>query len=80
MKLMQSGPETDAAGERVSKLIEKSNDLDRLKNHGLDIARKMDSPDARWVTKTPIVGSNRIENAKDWQLEIAEDCFLGISE
>jgi len=80
MKLIQSGPETDAAGEPTSQLIEESNDLDRLKNHGLDIAREMDNLDARWVTKTPIVGSNRIENAKDWQLEISEDCFLSVSE
>ena len=80
MKLTQSGPETDAAGDSIDKFILESNDLDRLKNHGLDIAREMDSPDAAWVTKTPIVGSNRIENAKDWQLEISDNCFLSISE
>lgn len=80
MKLTKCGPETDAAGEPLSSLLEESADLAQLKNCGLNIANEMGESDAMWVTGKPVVGSNRIADVRDWQLEISESCFLRITE
>lgn len=80
MKLMKFGPEKDADGNFVSEFVKKSNDLGQLKNRGLNIAEEMGESDAMWVTRYPIVGSSRMEDVKDWQLEISENCLLTISD
>ena len=80
MRLIKSGPERDTSDNLVSELLLESNDLEKLKSQGLTVAEELGNSTAMWGTRYPVVGSNRMKDVKDLQLEISENCFLTISE
>lgn len=49
MRLLQSGPEQDAAGEPIEKLVRESDDLEVLKAAGLEIAKQYGTTDVLWT-------------------------------
>lgn len=73
MKLTQSGPEQDAAGEVISKLVAESDDLDELKRIGLGIADNMKAYDALWLW-----GPSRHRHSLAVKEEEEERCYLSI--
>jgi hypothetical protein len=70
MRLMQSGPELNKAGEPVSKFVAESDDLDALKARGYEIADDLDSADALWLWG-PVSTWHSLE-------VIPERCYLAI--
>ena len=70
MRLLQSGPEQNAAGEPSEKLIRESDDLDVLKAEGLEIAKQLGATDALWVW-----GPSKTHHSLE---VIHEGCYLTI--
>jgi len=79
MKLIQTGPEKNNADELLEKIIMESSDLGVLRGCGISIAEKMNNLDALWSSgPIPIMGSDKIADAKNHRLEISKYCYLKI--
>lgn len=70
MKLSQTGPETNAFGELISKPIAESLEERFLLDKGYEMARSFGAEDAMWVR-----GPNSFMHL---QMEVRSDVFLGI--
>lgn len=70
MKLSQTGPEIDEAGQLISRVVAESADIEFLRQEGYRIAEGLDVRDTLWVEgPTP---SRRL------RMEISQNTFLGI--
>lgn len=70
--LSQSGPDTDEAGEPITKSVATSEDINSLQRRGLELASDMNANNCMWINGP--LGSSH------WQLEISPYCHLGISK
>lgn len=70
MKLSQTGPDTDGAGESISRVVAESSDVESLRQEGYRIAGSFNVKDKLWVQgPSP---SRRL------RMEIGPDVFLVI--
>lgn len=70
MRLLQSGPEQDAAGEPIEKFVRESDDLEVLKAAGLEIAKQYGTTDVLWIW-----GPSRTHRSLE---VVPEHCYLTI--
>lgn len=70
MKLSQTGPDSDKAGELVTRVMVESNDIEVLRQEGYRIAHALGARDKMWVQGP--------DPSKQLRMQITESIFLGI--
>lgn len=71
MKLSQTGPDSDKAGELVTRVVAESADVEVLRQEGYRIAQELGAKDMMWV-QGPL-------SSKSLRMRVAENIFLGIN-
>lgn len=70
MKFSQTGPESDGAGELVTRVLAESSDIEALRQEGYTTAQTLGASDVMWVQGP--------QSSKRQRMQIAPNIFLGI--
>jgi hypothetical protein len=77
LKLVKTIYSEDKIEEPLIEVVDESDDLDVLKQKGLEIAAEDGNPDAIWIPGV-IPHSKPVSSEGRWTLEISPNYFLGI--